>query len=325
MAKSLVKKRGFTLIELLVVIAIIAILIALLLPAVQQAREAARRTQCRNNLKQIALAFHSYHEIHTVFPPGYIHKRSAGVWDLCNATPNNDLFAWGWSTFILPNVDQVGLYKTLNPEGCRMPPANTDFSGTQHLKETKLIAFRCPSDVGKDFNDHMDDYVVSNYVPNSQICFNLSDLSFNDLKDGQSNTFLLGERAFSPMTKAQLTADPTKQRYYGAVMFGRVQRTSASAQFRAQWPINTRYAGDDTCCTGDAGCTRFSAGSMHVGGAHFALADGSVRFVSENIESNPNPGNCSQYTRSHIYGPDLGGWLYQNLTWISDNNEISGF
>ena len=88
---------GFTLIELLVVIAIIAILIALLLPAVQQAREAARRTQCKNNLKQLGIAFHNYHESHNMLPPGYVQS---------SATAKNEAT---WGVFILPHIDQAPL------------------------------------------------------------------------------------------------------------------------------------------------------------------------------------------------------------------------
>ncbi|MGD9858041.1 MAG: DUF1559 domain-containing protein, partial [Planctomycetaceae bacterium] len=113
------RRSGFTLIELLVVIAIIAILIALLLPAVQQAREAARRTQCRNNLKQIGLALHNYHDVFLCFPPGYL-----GTTTNCSmirnrvtppgVTPVVVAQGWGWGTFILPYLEQTAMYEAMN-------------------------------------------------------------------------------------------------------------------------------------------------------------------------------------------------------------------
>ena len=92
--------RGFTLIELLVVIAIIAILIALLLPAVQQAREAARRLSCKNNLKQLGLGLHNYQETHGCYPPGYVYKPGT----------SGNQSGFGWVTMILPMIDQANLY-----------------------------------------------------------------------------------------------------------------------------------------------------------------------------------------------------------------------
>ena len=111
MRSDLRRRRGFTLIELLVVIAIIAVLVALLLPAVQQAREAARRTQCKNNLKQLGLALANYHDVTaTTFPSGYIGANTTGR--LCG---------WGWMTMVLPQIDQANLYNNLsNPILLRM-------------------------------------------------------------------------------------------------------------------------------------------------------------------------------------------------------------
>src|ERR1700730_6486449 len=104
------QRPGFTLIELLVVIVIIAILIALLLPAVQKVREAAALTQCTNNLKQIGLALHSYHDSMRVFPPGYIDGNTNP-----NSTPDNDVGpGWGWAAYVLPYLEQRNLYNQIN-------------------------------------------------------------------------------------------------------------------------------------------------------------------------------------------------------------------
>jgi len=104
------KRRGFTLIELLVVIAIIAVLIALLLPAVQQAREAARRSQCKNNLKQIGLAMHNYHDVYNCLPNGNVAGPGA-------TTPGNDLWGMSWYMRILPFIDQAPVYNKLDFTG----------------------------------------------------------------------------------------------------------------------------------------------------------------------------------------------------------------
>ena len=140
-----IARRGFTLIELLVVIAIIAILIALLLPAVQQAREAARRTQCKNNLKQIGLALHNYHDTFLMFPHAiFFYPTPAG-----NAAAN--IPAWAWSAMILPQIEQTNLYNTLNLGPVPFQTA-ANTPATLNLLQTPLAAFRCPTDVTPPLN-----------------------------------------------------------------------------------------------------------------------------------------------------------------------------
>src|SRR5262245_45950852 len=141
------RRPAFTLIELLVVIAIIAVLIALLLPAVQQAREAARRTQCKNNLKQIGLAYHNYHDTHNCLPPqgetnGFVDSASM------NVTPKP---VWGWSTYVLPFIDQAPLFNQLNP-GPTSLTAAVQSNTLYPLVQTMLPVYRCPSDTGQLLN-----------------------------------------------------------------------------------------------------------------------------------------------------------------------------
>ena len=150
MKSGIKNRRGFTLIELLVVIAIIAVLIALLLPAVQQAREAARRTQCKNNLKQLGLAIHNYHDVANSFPPGWVSSVYQPPGGVGTAEPT----IWSWGVFLLPYIDQANLYNTLSPGSNRMDLilATPTSAGAIGLT-TPLAAFRCASDTAPALNN----------------------------------------------------------------------------------------------------------------------------------------------------------------------------
>ena len=123
------RRGGFTLIELLVVIAIIGILIAMLLPAVQAAREAARRMSCTNNLKQIGLALHAYHDAHRLFPQGYINQPALHE-------------AWGWTVFVLPYLEQCSLYNRLDVNNRRLTDLMTDGTPGTGMRSTRTTPAR---------------------------------------------------------------------------------------------------------------------------------------------------------------------------------------
>ncbi|MEQ9070724.1 MAG: DUF1559 domain-containing protein, partial [Gimesia chilikensis] len=149
------RPRGFTLIELLVVIAIIAILIALLLPAVQQAREAARRTSCKNNLKQLGLGLHNYHDTHGCYPPGYIYRPGA----------SGNQLGFGWVAMILPMIDQANLYNEFNFNLPIFDAANLT------AREKQIPGLLCPSDSVSENNfvemgSSAERYAMGCYVAN---------------------------------------------------------------------------------------------------------------------------------------------------------------
>ena len=208
------RRRGFTLIELLVVIAIIAILVALILPAVQQAREAARRTACKNNLKQLALAIHNYESSFRVFPPGYIHK--FGATGSAEEAANHAGLAWG--AMVLPQLEQAALYRQFD--------TNIPIWDVANLvpREEYLSVFLCPSDpysdgtfvVRDETSNPVERYAAASYAANwgpadatvnlddtpvqSQgVFYRNSDTRVRDITDGLSNTLALGERTNGPI------------------------------------------------------------------------------------------------------------------------------
>ncbi|WP_437205980.1 DUF1559 family PulG-like putative transporter [Planctomicrobium sp. SH664] len=279
-------RRAFTLIELLVVIAIIAVLIALLLPAVQQAREAARRSQCKNNIKQIVLAMHNYHDTYNVLPFG--HNMSADR-------------ATSWGALLLPYIDQAPLYNMLQPGNHRnganvgmMPSLGA--TGHNNVQATMLSVYTCPSDsFPSETNPYFNQYGRSNYLANVDVfrgggafttpapgkCSN-----FRDVTDGLSNTLFVGERE---------TSYPGDRRFSIGAIWSSQQRMGGSIMFE-KFPINRSLnpaslgASGTVCCTGhptDFADVRYSCSSEHVGGAQFGMGDGSVRFISENISSYP--------------------------------------
>lgn len=201
-------RRGFTLIELLVVIAIISILVALLLPAVQKSRAAARRTQCSNNLRQIGLALHNYHDPNNGFPPGTVEAGLRGT------APNEP--AWAWGVALLPYLEASPLYRQLNPKSQTLGQL---LASRPDLARQVLPVFVCPADSSSSLNSRRMfdtlEVAASNYVASAPNA-NVSDLSnpgpfgfinrgiftgeshvrISEITDGTANTFLVGERRF---------------------------------------------------------------------------------------------------------------------------------
>jgi len=309
-------RRGFTLIELLVVIAIIAVLIALLLPAVQQAREAARRSQCKNNLKQMGLALHNYHDSHGVFPacaygrPGQSQPISGLGWR-----------ATGF-VMLLPFLDQSPLYNQYNFDigvgGLDMSGGGGGQDQATFKANGVLSVYQCPSDSLTSLRrisprDAHTDHADTSNSPISSYCFSSGrkwgsgdldnfarnflsrnpslagpfvangSVSMRDLTDGSSNCFFIGEAgqndATSPTTGSPaVNADAAGNKLRATW----VEAEHHSARSTELGPYPSIYECMVTTGSNIANC-QYTFGSPHEGGLHMLMGDGAVRFVSENI------------------------------------------
>lgn len=272
-------RTGFTLIELLVVIAIIGILIALLLPAVQKVREAAARIHCQNNLKQIGLALHNFHDVYKKLPPGYASQV---------ASDNSDLGpGWGWAAHMLPYIEQDNVYKQIDFSADIGAAVNAG-ARTRVLEMLRCPAERLPPDT----------FVASKTVVDIAFCsyvgmfgtgevaddpgngtgvfFRNSRVKLTDITDGTSNTIMVGERhaklAYSSWVGAVTGAEvpprfPTPLGPEGAPVLC-LGHTGEAAE--GHTPNNPTNHVDDF-------------GSDHVTGANFLFADGSVHLIANTI------------------------------------------
>ncbi len=283
-------RAGFTLVELLVVIAIIGVLVSLLLPAVQAAREAARRSQCNNNVKQILIAMHNHHDTHRKFPQGIY-------------TTGTSARGGAWSAFVLPFMEQDALYDrmTFDEEGANwgssggISGATLDSSNatTRNVAalEAEVPAFRCPS---SPLDEHITDQstdrwtVLERYPANYLGCasgvvtddsgdfrdldgmlFTSSTTRFSSMTDGSSNTLLIGEALPDRFADFSTYESSDRKDHW---LFGGddsdVLRDHSEHLGSTGVPLN--------------GQNELSFGSAHPGGCQMGLADGSVHFVSEN-------------------------------------------
>ncbi|MFO1005749.1 MAG: DUF1559 domain-containing protein [Planctomycetaceae bacterium] len=360
--KSLQRQRAFTLIELLVVIAIIAVLIALLLPAVQQAREAARRSQCKNNLKQIGLAFHNYESSFSIFPGALYCAAGPNVFDIgegpqspTDAGADSNIHTWG--EMILPFIDQAPVYNQINmsvPMGYASAtggaPPNYAKSGNYSTSQNFAVlsgavvpAYICPSSPHSSnvVTPYIDDWLTDSYGQTTYYAGGVLDyntlwprgnmsqnqgalgnfkvpgildinsdggkagggVKISQITDGTSNTMIMGERSapggqeYSLSRKIGNLSDELAGKmanswqdwqwigggfWRGIVPGQNNQNNTENVNINAPSGTGTPGRPDGTCTIN---CNNFyNYYSFHTGGAHFVMADGTVRFISQNVD-----------------------------------------
>ncbi len=297
--------RGFTLIELLVVIAIIAVLIALLLPAVQQAREAARRTQCKNNLVQVSLALQNYEMSHERLPPGSVNPTGPIKSEAAG-------YHMGWIVQILPYLDQRNVYQKMDFKVGVYDPKNTGAavadapgpggdagpagagagpmslpgfnSGNPGPTMVTLPVLTCPSEGAtsgpSSYAGCHHDSEAPIDVDNNGVLFLNSSIRFEDISDGISNTLFVGEKTRAAETLSWASGTRASLRNSGSAINSDRQLLNRNGQIIA--PVAAPPGPDGA----NAALLKVGGfGSPHVGGCHFAVGDGAVRFISENISA----------------------------------------
>jgi prepilin-type N-terminal cleavage/methylation domain-containing protein len=318
------RSRAFTLIELLVVIAIIAILVALLLPAVQQAREAARRSTCKNNMKQLVLGLHNYHDVHSSYPQGQ------------SRSPNDWCCGGNWRVHVLPYIDQTTVYNAIQWDddvsfGASSPGHYAAFTGgAETLAGLTVPGFVCPSSP----LDPRDTSVVNNpqnrgqthhyvgisgslgvgggsnrttdyggVVRGNGILGVQRHSLMRDVIDGTSNTIMIAEQ--SAEVKIDGTLRNVSSNYYGG-WSGFAGRLATDRAGRPHWgsgttclryPINHGISQSVSRASIGGGDRTWDfntiVNSYHTGGIHAGLADGGVRFISENVDFGTLQSLCS--------------------------------
>lgn len=279
------RSRGFTLVEILMVLTIIVVLIAILLPAVQQAREAARRTQCKNNLMQLGISLFNYQHSFNCLPPGSVNPTGPVVTE-----PSG--YHMGWLVQMLPMMEQTSLYQQVDFRYGVYAASNSMLSGVQ------IPGLRCPSDQ-TPANGRL---VATNYagctgglnqpidVDNGGLLFLNSSISEKEIRDGSSHTILVGERLRDDVELVELGwASGTSSSLRHTARAINIKQTllrngPLPAKIPSFQPLNV---GPDFPEPGPNPLVEEQPGgfsSPHRGGAQFLTADGAVRFITENVD-----------------------------------------
>jgi prepilin-type N-terminal cleavage/methylation domain-containing protein len=328
--RSFASKRAFTLVELLVVIAIIGTLVGLLLPAVQAAREAARRSQCSNNMKQVAVALHNYQDANKTLPPSATNS----------TVDTKGRQGWSWMLFVLPYIEQASLFDAcMNQTTWRMQVPMYMDTAVAAQARAAIPSFVCPTDTVAllapeakvnsaaswlSFTSSKSNYLANGGANNtwggstdqqvraSQGAFRkVKGATFKDFTDGLSKTFLIGEVGGAPVTASDADKMP-------GIWSGTTNQNNG--QFE-----NSRFTNSKL----NSGIAD-AFGSFHAGGANFAMTDASVRFIDDMIQANPvlwgfDASNDASITNYLGQMSSSSRGVYERLSTRADGQTIGDF